>query len=82
MKSNAKKKAVDKQTNLRAMIIDDDFTATSEEQMRGFANAYRLCLELLEQTADEDKAEFLTVMKQSFGKHYSTAKRCYELMYG
>jgi len=57
---------------MKAFIIGDDFTATSEQHMRDLAAAYRVCMSM------EDGEQ---VARRELGSDYNTAKLLYELMF-
>jgi hypothetical protein len=68
---------------MKAMIIEEGFTATSEQQMRDFAKAYKMCVERGAAIDDAAQREqFARDVNAFFGVHFETAKKCYELMYG
>ena len=69
---------------MKAMIIDEAFTATSEQQMRDFADAWDLYMKMLA-IADDDKEMVASIQRgarKAMGKHYETSRKCWELMYG
>ncbi len=69
---------------IRAMVIDEGFTATSEQQMRDFAAAYKVYVQALEIAGDDDEAIAMVKRagRNAMGRHFETSRKCYELIYG
>lgn len=76
---------------MSAMIIDDSFTATSEQDMRDLARAYNVYVSACRMTEEhygtehvmthKHKKAFLQNAKNALGNEFETAKRCWEMMY-
>jgi hypothetical protein len=69
---------------MNAIIIDESFTATSEQQMRDFALAYQVYMRALEIAGDD--ADVIAMVHRAahkaMGGHFETSRKCWELMYG
>jgi hypothetical protein len=67
---------------MKAMIIGDNFTATSEQMMRDLAASYDVYVKAL--AIVEGDAEQVAMVNRSarraLGRHFNTAKQCWELM--
>jgi len=68
----------------RALILDENFTATSEQDMRNFAAAYKLYQEALAIAKGSPEAVAMVnrAARKAMGRHFETSRKCYELMYG